>query len=155
MLQSTYVGHSFPRGQKHPKQQSPIIDPSKGFDTHFSSISIDPPLVDHPLVVSAANVSEEAAVETSMNLQKFSGVAVTCIPVCSFFIGHGVLYGTTPPKTLTDNMLRLVDKSSFMHALVAWIPVLFYETASTNMKLCYDELCMTWGRQTAQYSLRL
>jgi hypothetical protein len=29
----------------------------------------DPPLVDHPLVVSAANISEEAAVETSMNLQ--------------------------------------------------------------------------------------
>ena len=28
----------------------------------------DPPLVDHPLVVSAANVSEEAAVETSVNL---------------------------------------------------------------------------------------
>jgi hypothetical protein len=29
----------------------------------------DPPLVDHPLVISAANVSEETAVETSMNLQ--------------------------------------------------------------------------------------
>jgi hypothetical protein len=28
----------------------------------------DPPLVDHPLVISAANVSEEAAVETSVNL---------------------------------------------------------------------------------------
>ena len=28
----------------------------------------DPPLVGHPLVVSAANVSEEAAMETSVNL---------------------------------------------------------------------------------------
>ena len=28
----------------------------------------DPPLVDHPLVVSAAKFSEEAAVETSVNL---------------------------------------------------------------------------------------
>jgi hypothetical protein len=76
----------------------------------------DPPLVDHPLVVSAANVSEEAAVETSVNLQYFSGVAVIRISVCSFFIGHGVLYGTIPPQTLTDNMLRLVDKSLFKHA---------------------------------------
>jgi hypothetical protein len=31
-------------------------------------VDVDPPLVDHPLVVSAANVSEEAAVETSVNL---------------------------------------------------------------------------------------
>jgi hypothetical protein len=29
----------------------------------------DPPLVDHPLVVSAANVSEEAAVETNVNIK--------------------------------------------------------------------------------------
>jgi hypothetical protein len=28
----------------------------------------DPPLVDHPLVVSAAKFSEEAAVETNVNL---------------------------------------------------------------------------------------
>jgi hypothetical protein len=49
-----------------------------------------------------------------------------------FFIGHGVLSGTIPPKTLTGNMLRLVDKSLFMHALVAWIPVLFYETYGFN-----------------------
>jgi hypothetical protein len=71
MLHSTYVGRSFPRGQKKTKQQSPIIDPSKGFDTHVSSSRNhvdDPPLVDHPLVVSVANFSEEAAVETSVNL---------------------------------------------------------------------------------------
>jgi hypothetical protein len=39
------------------------------------------------------------------------------------------VWDDTPQKTLTDNMLRLVDNSLFMHALVAWIPVLFYETA--------------------------
>jgi hypothetical protein len=36
-----------------------------------------------------------------------------------------------PPKTLTDNNIIccLVDNSLFMHALVTWILVLFYETA--------------------------
>ena len=40
-----------------------------------------------------------------------------CSSVCEFFTGHGVLYGTTPPKTLTDNMLHLVDNILFKHGV--------------------------------------
>ena len=47
-------------------------------------------------------------------------MAVICISICTFITGHGVLFGTTPPKTLTDNMLRLVDNSLF-HARVSGV----------------------------------
>jgi hypothetical protein len=71
MLQSTYVGRSFPRGQKTQSSKVQLliqIKDSTPTSAAAGTIVDDPPLVDHPLVVSAANASEEAAVETSVNL---------------------------------------------------------------------------------------
>jgi len=63
----------FPSGFKTTRQQGPTIHPSKGFSTDSKAaagtIVDDPPLLDHPLVVSAANVSEEAAVETYLSIE--------------------------------------------------------------------------------------
>ena len=107
ILHSTYVGRSFPRGQKNPKQQRPIIDPSKGFDTHGCSnttaagtIVDDPPLVDHPLVVSAANVSEEAAVDRNKCEFLVVQVGLPSYVSLSVRFSWGMVYclGRYPPK---------------------------------------------------------
>jgi hypothetical protein len=62
----------FPKGsEKNQRSKSQLliqVKDSTPTSAAAGTVVDDPPLVDHPLVVSAANVSEEAAVETSVNL---------------------------------------------------------------------------------------
>ena len=72
MLQSTYVGHYFHLGLKTQSSKAQLFTPVKDLAPTAAAawtIVDDPPLLDHPLVVSAANVSEEAAVETYLNIE--------------------------------------------------------------------------------------
>jgi hypothetical protein len=73
MLHSTYVGHYFHLGLKTQGSKAQLFTPVKDLAptaVAAGTIVDDPPLVDHPLVVSTANVSdEEAAVETYLNIE--------------------------------------------------------------------------------------
>ena len=72
MLQSTYVGHYFHLDLKTQGSKAQLFTPVKDLAPTAAAagtIVDDPPLLDHPLVVSAANVSEEAAVETYLSIK--------------------------------------------------------------------------------------
>jgi hypothetical protein len=70
MLQSTYVGHYFHLDVKTQGSKAQLFTPVTDLaPTAAGTVVDDPPLVDHLLVVSAANVSEEAAVETYLNIE--------------------------------------------------------------------------------------
>lgn len=71
MLYSTYVGYYFHLGLKTQGSKAQVFTPVKDSAPTAAAagtIVDDPPVVDHPLVVWAANVREEAAVETYLNI---------------------------------------------------------------------------------------